>query len=60
VQSWTEDQLETCSALRTGYAGLRMIITRRKRGDSGASDSDKCVFPNDCTLEAMRTQGKSR
>src|SRR5215475_10175688 len=58
VQARAANQMEARSALWVGCAGLQAIITRRKRGVFGASDSDQHAFPRVCTLEAMRTQGR--
>src|SRR5262252_3613762 len=54
-----EDLLEACNRLGAGCAGLQAIITRRNRGGSVGADSDQYAFPNDCALEATRTQGFS-
>jgi len=53
-----EDPSKARSALGAGRARSQAIITRRKRGDFLALDSDQHVFPHNCTLEAMRTQGR--
>jgi hypothetical protein len=34
------------------------MTTQRKQGDSWVSDSDQYAYPHNCTLEAMRTQGR--
>src|SRR5262245_11882809 len=51
-----EDPSEARSAIEAGCARLQTIITQRKQGDFGASDSDQCVFPHACTLEPVQLQ----
>jgi hypothetical protein len=58
VQSWVADQLEARSALGAKRARLQAIIIQRKQSDFGMPDSNQRVFLHDCTLEAMRTQGR--
>jgi len=57
AQSRMEGQSEARIALGDGRARSQAIITRRERGDFGVYDFDQYVFPQDCALEATRTQG---